>query len=767
MTDTHPVEDQADPLAFARRLIDHGVPVFLAHPKADRPGEFHYPQGWEKTTPNPRLLEAWRPGMAVCAVTGVVMDVIDIDPRNGGDKAWESFAADYPSPRVYAEIATPSGGAHKYVARTRHGKVSRDGIDLQAGDDHGRGRGFVFLPATERPSKTTGEVRPYMVVRDGLDGFGSDDHTGREFLAWITGGSTVPDVTDRLGTLAPSGIAGGLGQPILANHDSTLAAYAASLAARGVRIEEAWQLVQVRLRDVVGGDPARPFTRADFDRWWAGAVRKYAPTGAAEGEQGGDENSPGSTWDRVDLAPFLDGTHEPERATLMPRSDGHGLIYPGRVHDLHGESESGKSWVAQAEAARLVDAGQRALYLDFESDAGAVVRRLMLLGAAPDQIRKHLDYRRPEGRPAERYWAEIVGGAYALAVVDGVTDALGTFGASIVDNDDVARFMRQVVRPLTRTGAAVILIDHVAKSTEGRGRFAIGAQAKLAGLDGASYVVEPTTPLAEGLRGVLDVRVAKDRPGAVRAVAGTYRASDRTQLAARFVLDSREFPKRVTFTLDAPDPADAAGEFRPTTLMERVSRFVESNPDTSVRTVRDGVSGKAKAVDAALSVLIGEGWIETAPGPRSATLHRSVRPYRHVVDPKSDTYAADPTEAGTRSTLETAPESAATVSVSIERDTGHGRPEHFHRVRDTVGTRWDTVSDALAKQDIPTTDQAPEPGRSHPLVGTESQSATGNGAPIARDRFGNPLCPDCRGPMYTDESITRGRCGSCAAEGAA
>lgn len=149
-----------DPLVFARRLIDQGAPVFLAYPKADRAGEFHYPRGWEKTTPNPRLLEAYEPGMAVCAVTGVALDVIDIDPRNGGDKAWESFTGDYPSPRVYAEISTPSGGRHLYIARTHHGKVSRDGIDLQAGDDHGHGRGFVFLPGTERPSKATGEVRP-------------------------------------------------------------------------------------------------------------------------------------------------------------------------------------------------------------------------------------------------------------------------------------------------------------------------------------------------------------------------------------------------------------------------------------------------------------------------------------------------------------------------------------------------------------------------------------------------------------------------------
>lgn len=637
-------QDAADPLTFARALVDQGVPIFLAHPVKGRPGEFHYPKDWAKTKPNPRLLEAYEPGMAVCAVTGVVFDVIDCDPRNGGDKAWESFLSEHPSPRVYAEVSSPSGGWHKYVARTRHAKVSRDGIDLQAGDDNGQGRGFVFVPGTVRPSKIDGQERPYTVTEDRLDTFGQDDTSGRAFLTWmLAGAGKVAKTTDGpFGALASGGMAGGLGEPITSNHDSTLAAYTASLVARGVRVEEAWQLVQVRLRDVVGGDPSRPFTRADFDRWWSGAERKYTPSAVAPlGDVEPGENEPGSTWDRIDLTSFLDGTHEPERATLMPRSDGHGLIYPGRVHDLHGESESGKSWVAQAEAARLISAGQPVLYLDFESDPGAVVRRLMLLGAGPAAIGGHLDYRRPEGRAPDRYWSEIVAGVYVLAVVDGVTDALGTYGASIVDNDEVARFMRLVVRPLTRTGAAVVLIDHVAKSSEGRGRFAIGAQAKLSGLDGASYVVEPSTPLAEGLRGVLEIRVAKDRPGAVRSVSGPYRTSDRTQPAARFVLDSREFPARVTYSLEAPDPGDAAGTFRPTALMERVSLYVESNPGGSGRDVRSGVPGKTTTVASALAVLVAEGWIEVAQGRGGANVHTSVRPYRQVTDPRSDKYPGD------------------------------------------------------------------------------------------------------------------------------
>ena len=52
------------------------------------------------------------------------------------------------------------------------------------------------------------------------------------------------------------------------------------------------------------------------------------------------------------------------------------LFYPGLTHSVHGESESGKSLIVQAECARLVNAGQRVLYLDFESDQQSVLDRL-------------------------------------------------------------------------------------------------------------------------------------------------------------------------------------------------------------------------------------------------------------------------------------------------------------------------------------------------------------------------------------------------------
>jgi hypothetical protein len=70
----------------------------------------------------------------------------------------------------------------------------------------------------------------------------------------------------------------------------------------------------------------------------------------------------------------------------------------------------------------------------------------------------------------------------------------------------------------------VALLDHVTKDAQGRGRYAIGAQHKLASIDGAAYSLEVVRPFGRGLTGVARIDVTKDRPGFVRsfAVGGSH-----------------------------------------------------------------------------------------------------------------------------------------------------------------------------------------------------------------------------------------------------
>lgn len=242
-----------DPLGFARALINVGIPVFVAPPDANAPTGYRLPVGWQATKADPGALDAWREGWALAAVCGHGLDVIDVDPRNGGDVAMAKLKADGLWPTEYALVATPSGGIHAYVAGLGVGKTKRDGIDLQAGAPDGSGRGFVFLPGTQRVSKADGVVRPYLLAVDRLEEFAEtiDDESGDAFRAWITAGQKRTEI----GTVATDSFDLGPGpDPLLevgakiptGAHQETLFRYACSLRARGVREAEAEQLVNLR-----------------------------------------------------------------------------------------------------------------------------------------------------------------------------------------------------------------------------------------------------------------------------------------------------------------------------------------------------------------------------------------------------------------------------------------------------------------------------------------------------------------------------------------
>ena len=414
-------------------------------------------------------------------------------------------------------------------------------------------------------------------------------------------------------------------------------------------------------------------------------MRPDGAPGYADDRADSEPDAP-STWSPVDLGPFLDGTYVPPTPSLLPRTDGVHLLYPGLVHSLHGESESGKSLIMQAEIVRAITAGLPVLMLDFESDPGEVTGRLLMMGATPADIRAHFTYVRPEVSPSSGpdldAYRDTLGKSYALVVVDGMTDALSVWTngtASSSDNDALASFMRRFPRRLARkTGAAVVLIDHVTKDADTRGRWAIGGQAKMNALDGAAYTVEVSQVPTVGARGVLVLRVGKDRPGQVRRHCGPFRKSDRTQEAARIVVDSTGPVTVLTVDPWHDTGTDDGSTFRPTGVMEKVSRAVEgAGAPLSLRDLREMVSGRAEYVGQAVTALVAEGYLTRATGPRGAQLHTLTRAYRQTEDPRSDRYAGPtPTVAsgspGTGNQSHKGKSSTPTGSGSGSKDPGTG-----------------------------------------------------------------------------------------------
>lgn len=115
-------------------------------------------------------------------------------------------------------------------------------------------------------------------------------------------------------------------------------------------------------------------------------------------------------------------------------------------------------------------------------------------------------------------------------------------------NPDVSKWMLGLPAEAQRSGTASLILDHVAKSKENRGRWAIGAQAKLAAVRGSAYSMAVRRPFGVGLVGSAVLTVTKDRPGQVRP-----RTPDRKS-AGTFLVDSTD-PDRIVARIEpAPEP---------------------------------------------------------------------------------------------------------------------------------------------------------------------------------------------------------------------
>ncbi len=334
------------------------------------------------------------------------------------------------------------------------------------------------------------------------------------------------------------------------------------------------------------------------------------------------------SWRPVDLAAVLAGQYEPLVPTVGSRDDGAGLLYRGRQHTVVGESEALKSWFAQVIAVTELNDGNGVLYLDFEDDEGAVVPRLLALGATRDAIRDRFAYLRPE-EPVGALGnvndlIQALGDVQpTYAVLDGITEAMTMHGLDPLNNKDVATFGRLLPRHIAASGPAVLSLDHVTKDREGRGRYALGAVHKLNAVDGAAFVLENRAAFGIRRTGRSTVLVAKDRPGQLRAYAQP--SAGNLHWFADLVLISRD---EVMVEASLEPPVERTEDFRPTVLMGRVAEALTRTPDPlSVRDVLDRVTGKQEATRKALACLIDEGFVVVDNGPRGARLHRLVKPF--------------------------------------------------------------------------------------------------------------------------------------------
>ena len=342
-----------------------------------------------------------------------------------------------------------------------------------------------------------------------------------------------------------------------------------------------------------------------------------------------------TSWTPVDLERLLAGQRVSTIPTILGFDLFDCLLYPRRTHSFVGESESLKTWAALVAVVQELSAGHHVAYIDFEDTAESVVadRLHHALRVSPEKLVQNLTYIRPYEPllgPGPR--ADLLRAARlqpSLVVVDGLTEGMALNGLNPDKGAEVARYHQIISRPFTEQGAAVLHIDHTNRTPDSRN--ATGSPHKLNVLDGASLRFESIARARRGGKGAAKLLIAKDRPGALRAMAHGGRH------IATFTLDSSDdgvvgwsFERPGTGG-DADTPHEVPAEFRPTTLMKRISDLLarQSEP-ISQFLVLQVVTGKRVGKLEAIQCLIREGYVAATEGPRRTLNLTLVRPFEGV-----------------------------------------------------------------------------------------------------------------------------------------
>ncbi|OAN37441.1 AAA family ATPase [Microbacterium sp. H83] len=359
------------------------------------------------------------------------------------------------------------------------------------------------------------------------------------------------------------------------------------------------------------------------------------------------EDADGS-WAPLDVAEIVAGLAAGELQSSVPeifrRDDGSALFYAGKVNGVHGESGSGKSWTALFAAAQVLAADGVVIYVDMEDSPADLLARLLALGVAPHVITERFRYVQPATvfQSGSRPFLRMAASA-SLVVIDSTGESLSIEGANPNADEDIAAWFRNVPKCIAKRGPAVLVLDHMPKSSESD-LWPIGSQRKRAAIDGAQYLQEVMVPFSRERAGAARLVCAKDRHG-------TYA---RAQRVAELHVTPNE--GAVDLTLKAPlASSDASAGFQPTAYMEKVSAELSgaAGPLT-YRGILERVGGKKEYVRRAVDELIRAGYLSIKRGPRNSMEHTLVKPFY----------------AGEHSAPETARTGSVTVPVPKEGERG-------------------------------------------------------------------------------------------------
>jgi hypothetical protein len=351
------------------------------------------------------------------------------------------------------------------------------------------------------------------------------------------------------------------------------------------------------------------------------------------------------SWLPINLATLSD------RPPIQPTLGQAGIAYPGKRHVFSGPQESAKTLAAYAIGLEVIRQGNTIIVIDFEMGKWDARDRLRELGATDHDLNS-LHYLEPEEQATTAHIARLLELQPTLVIIDA---AAGAYDLQQLDDNkrgDVERFTRIYVRDFWRNGIATIVLDHVVKNTDSRGNYAIGSERKVGGAD-VHLGFEVIVAIKRGSSGIYKITTHKDRGGFL----------ERGRLADLY-LHSDPDTHSISWEFKPAEHVAEGETFRPTILMEKISRYLEEQTGPVTRTtIETDVTGARDYIRKAINALIAEQYASETPAPRGAKLVLSTAPFRHenTTTPESAT---------------TSPRRTQTTSPPVPPPTGGRRGGH-------------------------------------------------------------------------------------------
>jgi hypothetical protein len=333
---------------------------------------------------------------------------------------------------------------------------------------------------------------------------------------------------------------------------------------------------------------------------WLAAAAGYAALA--------DPGWPATSWHPVDVGDVLASGRQGPRPNLVSRTDGSPLLYSGKIHSVAGTPGSGKSWIALAMTAQMLQDGHTVTYIDFEDSPEGIIERLTLLGVSQEVMKEQFGYVQPQEplpRPMDLS-LEVSLDASSLVVMDGVTNSMQLEGLDPLNNRDASEWMQNVVRPLSShpDTPAVLLIDHVPKNPRNQ-KSPVGAQHKLAAVQ-VQFLVTTQTPFDIDNDGRMKLQLVKDRYGHLRQIAQRSTKPIQTIADVNVRHEGQGEQKRLIIDFEPPGRLGIASVSR---IRDATIAFLSSKPGKNRTEIKRGVLGKDSAIKGALDDLIDQGVI--------------------------------------------------------------------------------------------------------------------------------------------------------------